>query len=173
MTSSFFRRAISASWSDCGGPDVLTLFGFLAAVLLACGVTKIGAPGFKDEDMEVGGFDDGRPGYKVLVIRPVLVLTTEGTKGPEFVADVVIGVSKEPKIEPTVTGIAAAEAVKVDWTVTGEDTEKLAWEPVIVAWEPEIQCMQYQGLFRQLAVAFFLSVHFLWKRLSHLVQVSS
>ena len=42
----------------------------------------------------------------------------------------------------------------------------------INSWEPVIQTTQYQGFFRQLAVVFFLSVHFLWKRVQHLLQES-
>ena len=38
---------------------------------------------------------------------------------------------------------------------------------------PIMQLSQYQGLLRQFAVVFFLSVHFLWKIFLHLIQASS
>ena len=38
---------------------------------------------------------------------------------------------------------------------------------------PIMQLSQYQGLLRQFAVVFFLSVHFLWKIFLHISQLSS
>ena len=49
ITSSCFRRDISASWAVFGGPEE---FFFLVPVLLVFGAWKTGALGFSDEDVE-------------------------------------------------------------------------------------------------------------------------
>ena len=70
--------------------------------------------------------------------------------------------------ESGVTSVAVGFREELDGSIVEFSVD--AWRD---SWEPVMQAEQYQGVFRQFAVVFLRSVHFLWKRFLHLPQGNS